>query len=549
MFARVLGLDESRIRVVMPDVGGGFGLKMHPAPEEIAVVLATRQLGRPVKWIQDRRENLMCDHHSREDQVTVTMAVDAQGAILAVKADFLENAGAFPAAFGSAAVFSSLVFPGPYRVPAYAFSTQTVHTNTAGRGAYRGPWMIETVAREQMLDCVSARLGIDPLELRRRNVLHDEDLPYTTPMRHRVRPDDAGRRRSSRRPRCSGTTTSAAQQRAWREEGRLVGIGIGLFAEPSAMAFGWMSTDAATVRVGPNGTADVLTSAASHGQSLETTIAQVVADELGLDLAQVRVLQGDTDAAPIGPGTGGSRSAVIVGSAARGAAEQVREQILAIAAHELEAAPEDLDVVDGFVHVVGTPDARRHGRRGRAEGVLRTGGVARGPTARARGARAVHTVVVRHLVERMSHVRGRGRPRHRRGRDPPVRRERGLRRDDQPQRGGGPDRRRRRAGDRWRALRAPHVRRRGQPARDVVRRLSPPDRGRGARRSSTATSRLRAPTNPGGHKGMGEGGAIGAPPAVINAVADALRPLGVQVRAQPLGPADVIALIEAAAAR
>ena len=109
-----------------------------------------------------------------------------------MKADFLENAGAFPAAFGSAAVFSSMVFPGPYRVPAYAFSTRTVHTNTAGRGAYRGPWMIETVAREQMLDCVARRLGVDPLELRRRNVLHEEELPYTTPMGVVIRPDDAG---------------------------------------------------------------------------------------------------------------------------------------------------------------------------------------------------------------------------------------------------------------------------------------------------------------------------------------------------------------------
>ena len=547
MLARVLGLDESRIRVVMPDVGGGFGLKMHPSPEELAVVLATRRLGRPVKWIQDRRENLMCDHHSREDEVTVTMAVDAEGTILGVKADFLENAGAFPAAFGSAAVFSSLVLPGPYRVPAYAFSTRTVHTNTAGRGAYRGPWMIETVAREQMLDCVAARLGIDPLELRRRNVLHEEELPYATPMGvvyDQMTPAQTLEQAAA----MLGYAERREQQRAARAEGRLVGIGISLFAEPSAMAFGWMSTDAATVRVGPNGSADVLTSAASHGQSLETTIAQVVADELGLDLAQVRVLQGDTDAAPMGPGTGGSRSAVIAGSAARGAAEQVRAQILAIAAHELEAAPEDLAIDAGFVHVVGTPS---HGitvaqvackayfepaalPAGQPPGL--EGHVRYTPSSFVTWSNACHMCVVE--VDRdtgavviLRYV---------------VSEDCGV-------------------------MINPNVVE-GQIAGGVVQgiggvlyeHLAYDDAG-----NPLATSFLdylvptaaeaptieyghvetHALTNPGGHKGMGEGGAIGAPPAVINAVADALAPLGVEVRAQPLGPAVVIALIEGAAAR
>ena len=352
--ARMLGLDDSRIRVLMPDVGGAFGLKMHPAPEEIAVVLATRRLGRPVKWIQDRRENLMCDHHAREDQVTVTMAVDEQGTVLGARTAFLEGAGAFPAAFSSATIFSSMVFPGPYRVPAYAASARTVHTNTAGRGAYRGPWMIETVGREQMLDCLARKLGVDPLDLRRRNVITEAELPYTLPsgvVYDQITP--------------AATLEQAAgifdydklrvQQRAWRDEGRLVGIGIGLLVEPSAMAFGWMATDGASVRVGTNGGVDVVTSAASHGQSLETTVAQVVADELGLDLAQVRVLQGDTDGGPSGPGTGGSRSAVVVTGAARSAAQEVRRRMIAIAAHALEAAPADMVVADGRVHVAGTP--------------------------------------------------------------------------------------------------------------------------------------------------------------------------------------------------
>src|SRR5205807_4304017 len=131
--------------------------------------------------IQDRRENLMSDHHAREDQVTLTVAVENDGAILGLKAEFLESVGAYPAAFSSAAPFTTMVFPGPYRVPVCAASARTVHTNTAGRGSYRGPWMIETVGRELALDRVAARLGIDPLELRRRNVIRDDDLPYALP--------------------------------------------------------------------------------------------------------------------------------------------------------------------------------------------------------------------------------------------------------------------------------------------------------------------------------------------------------------------------------
>ncbi|HEV3354176.1 MAG TPA: xanthine dehydrogenase family protein molybdopterin-binding subunit, partial [Acidimicrobiales bacterium] len=352
--ARLLGIDDSQVRVVMPDVGGSFGLKMHPSREEIAVVLATRILGRPVKWIQDRRENLMSDHHAREDDVTMTVAVDDEGTILALKAEFVESCGAYPAAFSSATPFTTMIFPGPYRVPACAASARTVHTNTAGRGSYRGPWMIETVGREQVLDRVAARLGMDPLDLRRRNVIGEHELPYALPtgvfydqMTAAATLEQAAE--------LIGYEHLREQQKAWRAEGRLVGIGVSLLAEPSAMAFGWMATDGATVRIGPNGRADVLTSAAGHGQSLETTIAQVVADELGIDVSHVRVLQGDTDAAPTGPGTGGSRSAVIAGGAAQQAALEVRTRMIAIAANELEASPGDLEIVDGHIHVVGTP--------------------------------------------------------------------------------------------------------------------------------------------------------------------------------------------------
>ena len=216
--------------------------------------------------------------------------------------------------------------------------------------------MIETVAREQMMDHAAQELGLDPLELRRRNVLHADDLPYTTAaglVYDQITAEETLEQAAA----MIGYEQLREQQRAWRQEGRLVGVGLSLFAEPSGIAMGTLSTEAATVRIGPNGHADVVTSSASHGQSLETTIAQVVADELGLDIEKVAVIQGDTATTPYGPGTGGSRSAVLASGAAREASQEVRRQMLHIAANQLEAAPEDLEIRAGRISVAGTPAA------------------------------------------------------------------------------------------------------------------------------------------------------------------------------------------------
>jgi len=546
LMSRALGLDESQVRVIMPDVGGAFGLKMNPRHEETATVLATRLLGRPVKWIQDRRENLLVDDHARDDQATVTMAADEDGKILAAKVAFLEGAGAFPAAFASSAVLTTMIFPGPYHVPAFGSSSQTVHTNTAGRGSYRGPWMFETVAREQMMDVLAARLGIDPLELRRRNAIRDEDMPYT--MASGITYDQmTAAANLEQAAEQIGYADLREQQRAWREEGRLIGIGVSLFAEPTAVAFGWMSTDAAIVRIGPTGRVDVWTSAASHGQSLETTLAQVVADELGVDIDHVRVIQGDTAAAPLGPGTGGSRSAVIPGTAARNAAHEVRERMVAIVAHALEASPDDIEVVDGRVQVIGTPSKGMTVVEVAAKAYTEPAGLPPGlplgleaqarytPDGFATWANACHICVCEvdratGSVEILRYV---------------VSEDCGV-------------------------MINPNVVE-GQIAGGVVQGIGgvlyehlPYDED-GNPLATTFVDYLlptaaevpdieyghietHAPTNPGGHKGLGEGGAIAAPPAVINAIADALAPLGVQVRSQPLGPADIVALMEAAGA-
>ncbi len=286
-YARMLGLDASQVHVIMPDVGGAFGSKMWPATEELAAVIATFLLGRPVKWIEDRREHLLCSPHSREDEATVTVATDDDGRFLAMRVDFVESAGSYPAPGGQTLIFSNMLFPGPYKVAKYAGTGRTVHTNTTGRGAYRGPWMIETVVREQMVDRVAAHLGIDPLELRRRNVLHDDDMPYTmaSGMAYDQMTAAATLEQAAE---MIGYDELRAQQAQWRAEGRLVGIGISLLAEPSAMAFGAMSSEATTVRVNVGGTVDVITSSISNGQSVETTLAQIVADELGVDFSTRR---------------------------------------------------------------------------------------------------------------------------------------------------------------------------------------------------------------------------------------------------------------------
>lgn len=404
--------------------------------------------------------------------------------------------------------------------------------------------MFETVAREQVMDCLAAEIGIDPLELRRRNVIGDDDLPYTmaTGMVYDQMTAAATLEQAAE---TIGYDQLRTQQKDWRAEGRLVGIGISLFAEPTAMAFSWMSTDAAIVRVGPNGRVDVITTAASHGQSLETTIAQVVADELGVDLAQVRVLQGDTDSAPLGPGTGGSRSAVIPTSAARLAAGDVRGRMLAIVAHHLEASPDDLEIVSGHVQVVGSPakgmTVAEIATKAYTEPASLPPGLPLGLEAQTRytpdsfctWANACHICVCEvdgdtGAVEVLRYV---------------VSEDCGV-------------------------MINPNVVE-GQIAGGVVQgiggvlfeQLKYDDSGNPL--STTFLDYLLptaaevpeieyghvetpAPTNPGGHKGLGEGGAIAAPPAIINAVADALAPLGVKVRSQPLGPADVVALIESA---
>ena len=352
--ARALGIPEHHVRVRAGDVGGGFGQKFFTQRDELTVIAAAHHLGRAVKWIEDRRENLIAANHARADRVTVRLALDDDAHLLGVHLDHLEDCGAYPVGgTGGIGPFMAMLFPGPYRVPKLGFRTTAVWTNTCGRGAYRGPWMMETVAREEILDLAARAVGVDPLELRRRNCVHADELPFTTAgglVLDHVTPSETLEQAVD----LIGYDAVRAEQ-ARDGDGRLLGVGLGLYVEPTSMASGNLGVETATVRVQPSGTVTVHLGTGSHGQSVETTMAQVVAEHLGVELDDVVVVQGDTATAPFGGGTGGSRTAVVAGGAARDASLAVRDKATRIAAHLLEAAPEDLEVEAGRVSVRGTP--------------------------------------------------------------------------------------------------------------------------------------------------------------------------------------------------
>ncbi|HEX5267956.1 MAG TPA: xanthine dehydrogenase family protein molybdopterin-binding subunit, partial [Acidimicrobiales bacterium] len=349
--ARLLGVPESSVRVHVRDVGGAFGQKMFMAREESAVALASRLLGRPVKWIEDRRENLIAAPHARNETARVRMALDSDGVIQAITADNISDLGAYAVC---PAGMDPTLLTGPYKVPRLGFGMTMAFSNTMGKGAYRGPWMFETTAREMMVDLAARQIGLDPLELRRRNIIRPEDLPWTNP---------AGRTFEEVTP--SETLEQAVElldivafrreQAAARPEGRYLGVGFSAYIEPSSMASSTLYTEGATVRVEPGGRVTAFLGTTSHGQSIETTMAQVVADNLGVDIADVTIVQADSGSTPYGPGTGGSRTAVIAGGAARAAALEVREKVVRVVAQAMEASPGDLEVSQGVVSVKGTP--------------------------------------------------------------------------------------------------------------------------------------------------------------------------------------------------
>jgi carbon-monoxide dehydrogenase large subunit len=359
-----LGLPESAVRVITPDVGGGFGQKIPLYREELATAAISRLLERPVRWIETRRENLMAALHAREDIVDVRAAVKDDGTILGLDVQILADFGAyayFPANYMARVV--GMMIPGAYRLRDYRYAITAVLTNKCPSGPYRAPMLICSWVTEGTIDAIAAALGLDPVAVRRRNMIADADLPYTTATElayRSVHPretlerglaafDYGGRRREQ------------AQARA---AGRIVGIGLATYVEPNtygsefykAAGIAGSGHDAAIVRIEPSGAVSAQIGVVSQGQGHLTTVAQALADELGTPIERVRVLSGDTSAAPYGMGTRGSRGGVVSAGAALGAARILKEKLLRIAAHLLETPPADLELVDGRVQVQGAPE-------------------------------------------------------------------------------------------------------------------------------------------------------------------------------------------------
>ena len=358
--ALVLDFPEHHIRVIAPDVGGGFGQKGHLFPEEAVAAYLARRLGRSVKWIEDRRENLSASLHAKQQTVQAELALHQDGTILGIRGRFVSDVGAYSeypwgSAFEAGHAASSM--PGPYKTPAFAFEAVSVATNKTTIGVYRGVGLpIGVLTMERLLDLAAHKLGLDPAEIRLRNMIRKEEHPYTTIIGAEV---ESGSHRESLQKALDmlGYQACRAEQQQARAQGRYLGIGIGCYVEgtaPSSAAFASMGLDlggyeSATVRMDVAGTVTVLVGTHSHGQSHETTLAQVAADELGLPLADIRIIEGDTNAVPYGMGTWGSRSAVTGGGAISKASQKLRNKMLRIASRMTEVPDEDLELAAGMI--------------------------------------------------------------------------------------------------------------------------------------------------------------------------------------------------------
>ena len=354
--ARLLGIPAQNVRVIMRDTGGGFGQKVVPMREDMCIMLAARKVPSALKWIEDRRENLMSAGQARHVDGDVRMAFGEDGAILAADIDFVQDIGAYPTPYPvltTAAI--GMFFPGPYRVPKASFNYKTVFSNTAGLAAYRGPWQYETLTREILLDIAARKMDIDPVELRRRNILRGDEMPYFNPNGmpyEHVAPADT----FEQAVKILDHEGFRKEQRDALEQGRYLGLGFSAYVEPTGAATGHLGTEGATIRMEPTGKINVYVNGGSSGNSIETTVVQLTADALGADISDVSTIQGDTAVTPYGAGTQGSRSGPMTAGAVNEAGTMLRKQLIAMAAHRLEVDEGDIELANSRAGVRDDPE-------------------------------------------------------------------------------------------------------------------------------------------------------------------------------------------------
>jgi carbon-monoxide dehydrogenase large subunit len=549
MICDLLGLSEEQVRVVTPDVGGGFGPKLIFYPEEVVVALAARLMSRPVKWIEDRAEHFVATTQERDQLWDVELATDAEGRILAVRGLLIHDHGAYTARGINVPQGATSAMPLAYVVPAFRMAMKVAATNKVPVTPVRGAGQPQGVfAMERLLDQAARKLGLDRAEIRRRNLVPGDRMPYPTPLKTRGGMQvvlDSGDY-----PRCMSMALDAAgwadfpeRQRAARAAGRHIGIGVANYVEGTGRG----PFEHVSVRIEPSGRIVVATGAAAMGQSTHTMLAQLVAEHLGGDMSRVHVVTGDTAAAPMGIGGSNSRQAVLAGSSAHVAALRVQEKVLHVAAGMLEVAEGDLVIEGDSVRVKGVPEmkvtlaaiARAVAGQpgfaipgGRGPGLIASEEVVIDAMAYANGTavaevevdaetgavtilnlafshdcgNALHPRIVDgQLMGGIAHGIGNALFEH-------------MRYDDQ-----------------------------AQPTSTtladyllVTATEMPPVR----------LLHMHSPTplNPLGIKGVGEAGVIPVPAAIGSAIEDALQPFGVHIAQVPLSPVDLLALIDPAAA-
>jgi len=538
--ARAFRLPEGHVRVIVPDTGGGFGQKMHVLPEDVAVAALARVARRPVKWIETRRENLAAASQAREGRVEIEAAADRDGVLLAIRARVTADNGAYhihPLTAALEPPGTASILPGPYRTPAYAWEALAVATNKPPLGAYRGVGMtMGAFVMERTLDLLADRLGLDAAEIRRRNLIPRSAYPFTSAAGFVYDSGDYPRALEMALE-LAGYERLRRERNAAHAGGRLLGIGLACYTEYTGMGSTTYrqrgmaevpGPEAARVSLGADGTVHCRLSFSSQGQGHATTAAQIVADELGVPLEQVAVSQPDTDETPSGSGTFASRGAIAQHGTAGVASVTLRKKILEVAGGLLEASPADLVVSEGRVTVRGMPD--------RGVSLAEVAGAVRparlevterfdppGPTFSGAvhvasvevdadtGRVTVRTYVVVEdcgpvinpmVVEGQIHgavAQGIGEALGEQ-----------LLYDDS-----------------------------GQLLTGSLMDYALPAAGD---LPSFTLGHLETPSplTPGGYKGMGEGGTIGAPAAIANAVADAVKPLGIAITSLPILPETLV---------
>ena len=360
VLADLLEYPEHLIQFVELEVGGGFGIRGEFYPEDLLVPWTAMRIGRPVQWIEDRREHLMAANHSRQQWHETELGFDANGKIVALVDRFLTDMGGYIRTHGVLVPeLTGALLPGPYRIPNYLSEIRCVMTNKTPTGTYRGPGRFEcTFVRERLMDIAATRLGVDPLELRRRNFVTPAEMPYEVggaSLNQRTVYDcgDYASALDKALDALDYADARAAQAKA-RQEGRYVGIGIASLVEKAGLG-PW---EYARVEVDATGHVVLYSGVAAVGQGIDTTLAQVCADELNVAPESITVVHGDSARVPFGVGGFASRGASVALPAAAAAARKVRDKILRVAAATLEAAPEDLVVADGAVFVRGLSERR-----------------------------------------------------------------------------------------------------------------------------------------------------------------------------------------------